>query len=155
MQKIFLLSFTPLPSSILLFPSRCPPGKAKHGIKSPELFPGNTLSFRYCRPYLGWGRSEFLRAVSRRGRWLCRGRTERVAVWHRSQETAAALPAWRSAAQGHLCNVQVIHCQLQRVYGLSQPQSAFGSHDLREWGGGGSLDKHQVKIPKGGRILPV
>lgn len=73
----------------------------------------------YCRPYLGWGRSEFLRAVSRRGRWLCRGRTERVAVWHRSQETAAALPAWRSAVQGHLCNVQVIHCQLQRVHGLS------------------------------------
>lgn len=65
----------------------------------------------YCRPYLGWGRSESLRAVSRRGRWLCRGRTERVAAWHRSQETAAALPAWRLAAQAHLCNAQVTHSQ--------------------------------------------
>lgn len=92
----------------------------------------------YCRPYLGWGRSGFLRAVWRRGRWLCRGHTERVAVWHRSQETAAALPAWRSAAQGHLCNVQVIHCQFNCTEFMDYPN--LNLHlVLTIWDNGGGL----------------
>lgn len=44
-NSVFLLSSTPLPTSIPLFPSHFPPSKAKYGIKWHELFPGNILSF--------------------------------------------------------------------------------------------------------------
>lgn len=106
---------------------------------SHESFPGYVPSSTQYKPYLGWGRSGFLRAASQQGMWLCRGRTEREAVWLHSQETAVVPPAWRSAAQGHLWNTQFTHIYLQRLCGIFSSQSGF---DCMLWDNGDDLRRN-------------